>query len=104
MDRINSPEACAKKSAARRGKPPSPGAVAALVARNKLSRTPEHGQHISEALRRIGHRPPEGARLWTAEEEALLGTMPDAEVARSRDPVPPSLRRVPAGSVPRTRW
>jgi hypothetical protein len=31
---------------------------------------------------RIGHRPPDGARLWTAEEEALLGTMPDAEVAR----------------------
>jgi hypothetical protein len=77
-----SPEACAKKSTALRGKPPSPNAVAALVARNKPPRSLEHGQHISEALRRIGHRPPDGARLWTAEEDALLGTMPDAEVAR----------------------
>jgi hypothetical protein len=55
-----SPEACAKKSVALRGKPPSPNAVAALVARNKLPRTPEHGRHIGEALRRIGHRPPTG--------------------------------------------
>jgi hypothetical protein len=77
-----SPEACAKKSAALRGKPPSPNSVAALVARNKLPRSPEHGRHISEALRRIGHRPADGARLWTAEEDALLGTMRDVEVAR----------------------
>jgi hypothetical protein len=56
--------------------------VAALVARNKLPRKPEHGRHISEALRRIGHRPRDGARLWTAEEDALLGTMPDVDVAR----------------------
>jgi hypothetical protein len=77
-----SPEACAKKSAALRGKRPSANAVAALVACNRLPRTPAHGRHIGEALRRIGHRPPDGARLWTVEEDALLGTMPDVEVAR----------------------
>jgi hypothetical protein len=58
-----SPEACAKKSAALRGKPPSAKAVAALVARNKLPRSPEHGRHSSESLRRIAHRPPDRARL-----------------------------------------
>jgi hypothetical protein len=79
---MNTPEANAKKSAARRGTPPSPKSVAALVARNKLPRTPEHRRRIGEAMRRISHRPPDGARLWTAEEYVLLGTMPDAEVAR----------------------
>jgi hypothetical protein len=40
-----------------------------------------HAWQISEALRRVGHRPPDGARLWTAEEDALVGTMLDVEVA-----------------------
>jgi hypothetical protein len=44
------PEACAKKSAALRGKPASSNAVAALVARNKLPRTPEHRRRIGEAM------------------------------------------------------
>jgi hypothetical protein len=106
-----SPGACAKKSAALRGKPPSPNSVAALVARNKLPRSPEHGQHISAALRRIGHRPPDGARLWTAEEDALLGTMPDVEVARRIDRAVKAVRsrrrvlRIPStsGKCPRMR-
>jgi hypothetical protein len=79
----NTPEANAKKSATRRrGKPMLPGAREAFRRHREGPRTPEHRRRIGEALRRIGHRPPDGARLWTAEEEALLGTMPDVEVAR----------------------
>jgi hypothetical protein len=78
----NTPEANAKTSAALRGKPMLPSAMAAFRRYREGPRSPEHRAKIGEALRRIGHRPPDGARLWTAEEDALLGTMPDAEVAR----------------------
>jgi hypothetical protein len=37
---------------------------------------------MSEAHKRRGTRPPAAGRPWTPEEDALLGTMPDPEVAR----------------------
>jgi hypothetical protein len=55
-----SPEACAKKSAALRGRPASPNSVAALAARNKRPRTPEHGRHIGEAYAESGTDRPTG--------------------------------------------
>jgi hypothetical protein len=47
------------------------------------------GKQLSEATRRKmscahqrrGTRPPSAGPAWTPEEEALLGTLPDAEVA-----------------------
>jgi hypothetical protein len=77
----NSPAANAKKAAARRGQPMHPNARAALDRARKRRLSAEHRRHIGMALRRLGHRPPVG-ELWTPEEDALLGTMPDAEVSR----------------------
>src|SRR5262249_4968231 len=39
-------------------------------------------RRMSAAHRRRGTRPPAAGPAWSAEEEALLGTMPDEEVAR----------------------
>jgi hypothetical protein len=43
--------------------------------------TEEARRKLSEAQRRRGLWPLAAGRPWTAEEEALLGTMADAEVA-----------------------
>jgi hypothetical protein len=37
---------------------------------------------MSQAHKRRGTRPPKAEPAWTQEEEALLGRMPDKEVAR----------------------
>jgi hypothetical protein len=77
----STPEANAKKAAAKRGRPMHPNSRAALDRARKRPFTAEHRRHLSEARRRLGHRPPVG-ELWTPEEDALLGTMPEADVSR----------------------
>jgi hypothetical protein len=48
--------------------------------------SPEHRREIREARRRRGTRPPDGARLWTPEENALRRALPPAEGARRTGP------------------
>lgn len=82
VERAASPESSAKRSAALKGRKKSPEAVAKTAAFwTGRQRSPEHRRKISETLRRIGHRPPWLNPAWSAEEDELLGTMPDAEVA-----------------------
>ncbi len=86
-ERANAPEANAKKAEAKRGKP-LPAIVLEKARRANLGRplSDEHRRKMSEAHRRRGTVPPAmSGRLWTPEEEALLGTMPDEEVARRTD-------------------
>jgi hypothetical protein len=78
----NTPEANAKKSAAKKGRLPHPKAVEVLRRANvgrKLSN--EHRRKLSEAHRQRGTLVP-GTVPWSAEELALLGTMPDEEVTQ----------------------
>jgi hypothetical protein len=79
MAGANTPEGNAKKAAARRGKPMHPKARAALAVARRRPRSPEHRRKISEAMRRLGIRPPVG-RPWEPWETALLGTAEDGEV------------------------
>jgi hypothetical protein len=80
--RTNLPEANAKKAAYRKGKPIHPNALAALKARKGRRASEETRRKIGEASRRRGARPPKGERIWTPDELALLGVLPDAEVAQ----------------------
>src|SRR5262245_52945625 len=77
----STPEANAKKAAWRKGRRIHPNALAALKARRGKKHTEGTKRKIAETLRRIGRRPPH-IRLWTPEEDALLGTMSDEEVAQ----------------------
>ena len=79
---LKSPERAAKIAAGRRGKPRPPH-VAEAVRRANLGRklSAESRQKMSEAHKRRGTIPPAAGVPWTADEEALLGTMSDAEVA-----------------------
>jgi hypothetical protein len=55
---------------------------ALIAARNRTRRvSAETRRKLSEANKRIGNRPPSG-KLWAAEELALLGKVPDRELAR----------------------
>jgi hypothetical protein len=60
-----------------------PGVIAALVAANtgKLL-SEETRRKLSEAHGRRGTRPPKAGPPWSATEDALLRTLPAAEVAR----------------------
>jgi hypothetical protein len=80
--RANSPEANAKKAAAKRGKP-RPAHVVEALRRAHTGRklSAEHRAKISAVLRRDGHRPPVG-KVWEPWEPDLLGTFPDGDVAR----------------------
>ena len=80
--RANSPEANAKKSAARIGKPMHPKARTALDKYRHSPRSAEHRRKIGEAHKRLGTRPPKAGRPWTDEEAEFLGKLPDAEVAK----------------------
>jgi hypothetical protein len=86
-----------KIAAARRGKPRPPHVVEAV---RKAHLGTRHGEEtrrrMSEAHRRRGTWPPAAGEPWTAAEDALLGTMPDKEVARrtGRTPGAVQCRRV----------
>jgi hypothetical protein len=77
------PLRCAKIALAKRGKP-QPRHVIEAMRKANLGRSPsaETRQKLSEAARRRGTRPPAPHRPWEAWEEALLGVLPDEEVAQ----------------------
>jgi hypothetical protein len=79
--KANSPEANAKKGACWRGQP-KPAHVLEALRRANVGRklTEEHKAKIGAGLRRGGHRPPKG-KVWEPWELALVGTLPDEEVA-----------------------
>jgi hypothetical protein len=79
--KANSPEANAKKAAAKLGKP-RPAHVLEALRRANTGRklTAEHRAKIAEANRRNGHRPPVG-RVWESWELALLGAWTDEDLA-----------------------
>jgi len=74
---MSTPDANAKKSAWRMGRPIHPNTLRALERSRPKTRSLEHRRRISDAHRRRGTRPPRAGRPWTAEEDSLLGTMPD---------------------------
>jgi hypothetical protein len=78
----SSPEANAKKAAWRKGRPIHPKALAALERCRGQKPSKTSRRKMSEAAKRRGAWPPAAGRPWTAEEDGLLGTMPDAEVAK----------------------
>src|SRR5581483_11332512 len=94
------PERNAKIAAARRGVPRPPEAVE-KVRRALQGRmiSAETRRRMSEAHRRRGTRPPKAGRPWTAEEEALLGTMTDRDVGvrTGRSPATVYARRAELG-------
>jgi hypothetical protein len=78
----NTPEANAKKSASMRGKPKPPHVLEALLRANiGKKHTPEQRARRAEALRLRGGLPP-GGRVWEPEEVAMLGLVPDEEIAQ----------------------
>jgi hypothetical protein len=91
------PERREKIAAAKRGKP-RPQHVIEAVRQAHLGthHSEETRRRMSEAHKRRGTRPPAAGRPWTPEEDALLGTMPDSEVAQrtSRTPGAVAGRRV----------
>jgi hypothetical protein len=78
----NTPEANAKESAAKLGKPRPAHLMEALARYNRGRKLPEATRRkMSAAHKRRGTRPPWLNDPWPAEHDALLGTLPDAEVA-----------------------
>ena len=78
---FHSPERAAKIAASRRGKPRPPKIARALrAARKGMKHTEEARQKMREARERRGYHAPNG-RPFTPEEDAILGTAPDKEVA-----------------------
>ena len=81
-DEATEPVRRAKIAAARRGKPRPRVIEAMREARLGSHHTEETRRRMSETHKRRWMRPPAAGRPWTPEEDALLGTMPDPEVAR----------------------
>ena len=81
-DAATEPVRRAKIAAARRGKPRPRVIEAMREARLGSHHTEETRRRMSEAHKKRGTWPPAAGRPWTPEEDALLGTMPDPEVAR----------------------
>jgi hypothetical protein len=79
----NTPEANAKKSAAKLGKP-RPAHVREAIRQANLGRklSIEIRRKMSEAHKRRGTWPPTAGRPWTERETALLSKAPDEEIAR----------------------
>ena len=100
----SSPEANAKKAAAKIGHPVSAKVLAALAKGRSRTNTAEARRKHSETNKRRGIRPPVG-RLWTPEEDALLGALPDSEVAKRTGRTLGAVRsrRVELG-MKRRRW
>ena len=82
MPALKSPERAAKISASKLGKR-RPASVGEKIRKARLGTkaTAETRERMSEAHRQRGTRPPAAGVPWTADEEALLGTMRDSDVA-----------------------
>ena len=81
-DAATEPVRRAKIAAARRGKP-RPRVIEAMREASLGSHHSEDTRRrMSEAHKKRGTRPPAAGRPWTLEEDAQLGTMPDADAAR----------------------
>jgi hypothetical protein len=79
----NSSSANAKKSAAKRGKMPPAHVMEALWRANRgRPLSAEHRRKLSAVHKARGTRPPTSMPDWLAREDALLGTMPDEQVAK----------------------
>jgi hypothetical protein len=80
---LKSPERAAKIAAKLRGKPRPKHVIKALIKANKGRKlSGNHRRKMSEAHKRRGTIPPAMAGPhWTSEEDALLGTMKDRDVA-----------------------
>jgi hypothetical protein len=78
------PKAIRKMVQSLKGRLPSPKAMAAAREAAKRPRSEAWKQKMSAYWRRRGHPPghPE-SKFWTAQEDALLGTATDAQVARA---------------------
>jgi hypothetical protein len=77
------PQRREKVAAAKRGKARPRHVIEAMrQARIGKQHTDEARRRMSEAQRARGARPPAAGRPWEPEEDALLGTMPDEEVAQ----------------------
>jgi hypothetical protein len=77
------PERREKVAAAKRGKARPRHVVEAMrQTRIGMHHSDEARRRMSEAQRARGTRPPAAGRSWEPEEDALLGTMPDQEVAQ----------------------
>jgi len=75
------PERRAKIAAAQRGKPrPKSAMQGAWKANRGRKHTAEARAKMSAAQRRRGARPPKAGRAWTAEEDALVRSLPASEV------------------------
>lgn len=76
------PDRRAKIAAAKRGKP-RPWHVVRKMARSKTGskHTPETRARMSKSQKERGSRPPKAARLWTAEEDELVRTLPPLKAA-----------------------
>ena len=82
MPTLKSPDRAEKIAAAKRGKPRPPHVIEAMAKANRRQKLPmAQRRKMSEAHKRRGTRPPAVQGLpWKAEEDALLGTMKDADV------------------------
>ena len=80
------PAARAKRSAARKGKPPHPHMTAAQREWARRPKSAEFKQKVSEFMRELWKHPEEhglpARHNWTDDEIALLGTQSDAAIAR----------------------
>jgi hypothetical protein len=74
------PAALAKMSAALKGRIIPPSTIEAVRAAAKRPRSKEWGRKISELWKKRGHKPPV-ENPWLPEEDALLGTARDRDVA-----------------------
>src|SRR5262249_47390473 len=73
----------AKIAAARRGnRRPAQVVEAGAAAQRGTRASEETRRKLSEVHRQRGTRPPKAGRAWTAEEDALVRTLPAKEVAR----------------------
>jgi hypothetical protein len=80
--KADDPERREKIAAAKRGKARPPHVIEAMrEGRTGTPQSDEARQKMSEAHKARGTRPPKAGRPGEPEEVALLGTMPDAEVA-----------------------
>jgi hypothetical protein len=83
LAKVRDPERRAKIAAAKRGKPRPPEVIEAMR-KASLGKRPsaETRKKMSETHKRRGSRPINGTELWTPAEDALLATLPAAEVAK----------------------
>jgi hypothetical protein len=77
----HAPEVEARRSATLMGRPMNPKVRAIFDRARRQPHSLETRKKMSETHRRIGTRPRHDVPPWTPEQDALLGTLPDAEVA-----------------------